>query len=331
MALRAGIAGCIVLLVGCPSDGGDEPPTPTVVLPDISGIDFPAAMAQALELTFSADLRAAWTGHGASLELTRSGCPDFWVTDEDAEWRDHCTTFAGIAWNGEAAWSNALVVDGDPESALGVTTVGARSLDGAAQVDDGPELLFGFSGTGDDSLYVSEAPGYLQWRYASRVDARVRGTAAYPADGPTPGGMLLGLDLSYSGGATSELFARGDVHLPGGVLAGRFDSVSLDVTLDGPGAALPDECVTEPRGWISLRDTDAVWYDLILQPRFTDDATVDPYPNEPYSLCEGCGTLYVRGVESAQVCVDFASLFDGRLQPPDPGGYVLPIREQLGQ
>lgn len=330
--MRRIVAVIALLAAGCPSDGGvPEPVGPSLVVPDITGIDFDAAMSEAIELTFSADLRAAWAGHRASLEFTRSGCPDFYVSERDAEWRDHCTTFAGIEWSGEVAWSNALDIEGDPEGALGVTTVAARILDGAAQVDDGDDLIFGISGTGEDSLYRSEAPGYLQWRYASRVHARVRGSAAYPSDGPTSGGVLLGLDLAYSGGENSELSARGDVNLPGNLIAGRFDSVSLDISLAGPGASLPDECTSEPAGWISLRDQDAVWYDLILQPRFTDDATVDPFPNEPYSLCEGCGTLYVRGVESTEVCVDFGALFDGRLQPPAPSSYLLPVREQLGQ
>jgi hypothetical protein len=315
---------------GCPSADTPQPTGSGLVVPDITGIDFPAAMQEALDVTFAADLRAAWAAHRQSLGLTRAGCPDFWVGDRDGEWRDHCTTGAGIAWSGELAWNDGLSIEGEEGSPLGVTTLGARLLDGAAQVDDEGAPLFGFSGTGDDSLYVSEAEGYVQWRYASRVEARVRGSAAYPATGATAGGLLLGLELAYSGGANSALTARGDVHLPGGLIAGRFDSVSLDVSLDGPGAALPDECAGEPRGWISLRDSDAVWYDLVLQPRFAADATVDPFPNEPYSLCEGCGTLYVRGVESGQVCVDFSALFDGRLQPPEPDGYVLPLRAQQG-
>jgi hypothetical protein len=286
---------------GCPSADTPQPTGSGLVVPDITGIDFPAAMQEALDVTFAADLRAAWAAHRQSLGLTRAGCPDFWVGDRDGEWRDHCTTGAGIAWSGELAWNDGLSIEGEEGSPLGVTTLGARLLDGAAQVDDEGAPLFGFSGTGDDSLYVSEAEGYV-----------------------------LGLELAYSGGANSALTARGDVHLPGGLIAGRFDSVSLDVSLDGPGAALPDECAGEPRGWISLRDSDAVWYDLVLQPRFAADATVDPFPNEPYSLCEGCGTLYVRGVESGQVCVDFSALFDGRLQPPEPDGYVLPLRAQQG-
>ncbi|MCO4774129.1 MAG: hypothetical protein KDA24_29125 [Deltaproteobacteria bacterium] len=334
--MRQGVRRCLVglavLLAACPSEDEPAPTGPGLVLPDISDIDFPSAMAEAIELTFTADMRASWAGHASTLEFTRQGCPDFWLSPQDASWQDHCTTVSGVEYNGDLMWSDALSLDGeDPESALGVTTQGARVLEGAAQVDDQGELLYSFVGSGSDALYRSEAAGYLQWRYSSRVFARVRGESAYPSDGATPGGMLLGLDLSYSGGQTSELSARGDVHLPGDRIATRFDSVSLDIELAGPGALLPDECQVEPRGWISLRDADAIWYDLVLQPRFTDDATDDPFPNEPYSRCEGCGTLYVRGVESAEVCVDFSSLFDGRLQPPDPSGYVLPVREQMGQ
>ncbi len=323
----------LLALPACPSaaDDDDSAYVPALVVPDVSGLDLPAAFQEGIEVTFAADLRAAWAGHVATLDTTRPGCPDFWVTPFDAAWQDNCSTVSGIAYSGDLAWSSSLSVEGEPESALGVTTNGARRLEGAAQVDDEGELAYGFTGEGDDSLYVSEAPGYLQWRYASRVFGRVRGPLAYGPDSVAPGGTLLGLELSYSGGQTSELTARGDVHLPVDRIAGRFDSVSLNVQLNGPGAALPDECESEPRGWVSLRDEDAVWYDLVLQPRFTDDVTVDPYPNEAYSLCEGCGTLYVRGVATTEVCVDFSTLFDGRLQPPDAATFLLTVREQQGQ
>lgn len=315
---------CAVLLAGCPS----EEEVPIVAngpaLPELSDVDLPAAFAEGIEAVFAADLRGAWAGHRASLDAARPGCPDFWVGEQDVNWQDACTTGAGVVWSGELGWNAALSIEGEADSAVGITSIGSRLLEGAALVADESGERFGFSGVGVDSVYASAAPGYVQWRYQSSVSGRVRGSDAVPGTGR--GGMLLDLDLAYSGGAVSELTARGDLHTPDARIAGLFDSVSLDVELAGPGAALPDDCVEEPKGWIGLRDENAYWYDLVLQPRFTDDATGDPWPNEPYSRCEGCGMLYVRGVPTEEVCVDFAALFDGRLQPPDVEDYVLPVR-----
>ena len=81
-----------------------------------------------------------------------------------------------------------------------------------------------------------------------------------------------------------------------------------------------------------MRDENAFWFDVVFQPRFDDDATDDPYDNFSYGPCDGCGTLYVRGLEQTdiEVCPDFSFLWSGALTHPEADDYALSMRDILG-
>ena len=202
-------------------------------------------------------------------------------------------------------------------------------MEGAASVHDGDELLFSFVGTGNDAMYRSESVDYLQWSYTTNIAGTSRGSASHPASATIPGGFRAELFLNYTGGEVSSMEARGELYLQERRLQQRFDSISVDIALAGPGALGPDDCSEEPLGWISLRDENAYWYDLIFQPRYEDDATDEDFENLPYGECDGCGTLYIRGVQVDTVCMDFSWFWDGSLGTPDPEDYVLPLREGM--
>ena len=128
-----------------------------------------------------------------------------------------------------------------------------------------------------------------------------------------------------SGGDVERLELRGNVLLFDALLQGRFDSVAADLEFVGTLGAGPEDCTAEPRGWMGLRDENAWWYDLVFLPRYDDDIIAENYANDPLSVCDGCGTLFVRGVESGEVCVDFEDLFDKDPELPDLEEFILTL------
>jgi hypothetical protein len=122
---------------------------------------------------------------------------------------------------------------------------------------------------------------------------------------------------------------RGNAYFFSPMIAGRFDSVAMDLALLGPGALGPEDCALEPRGWIGLRDEEAYWYELVFGPLATDDATGGDTSSEAYTDCDGCGKLYIRGTEVTEVgtvCPDLeAARQSAALSPPEATDYVLPL------
>ena len=334
----------LIGLVACGPREEDEPvdqgdPADDLVIPDLSDIDLEAAWQDGLSLTVGVTMGPAWDGHLASLGLMQSGCPDLYagspnLDEVEAEpgeglgWADACTSAGGLTFSGYAWWDIDVQSEGEADSAEGRTTTASRTLlaDGSVGDDDG--LLFDFDGEGTDSLYLAEAEGYERWVYSSLVEATVTGRDVFdPATSLTPDGFRTDLYLYATGGDVDTVELRGNAYFFGPVLAGRFDSVAVDLTWTGPTGAGPDDCAAEPSGYISLRDEDAFWYDLVFLPASEDDATGEDYENDPYSGCDGCGTLYVRGLPQQELCPDLSFLWDGAITRPEVEDFVLTLRD----
>lgn len=335
----------LVLLVACggdPADTGAPPvtdrgPAETLPLPDVSEVDFPAAYSSALRQLMLVSTAAPWRGFTSTLGGVEPGCPDLWVgvpADDDFDgdeggglsWYDTCSAADGTEWNGYAYWETSVSASGLVESYEGRTTEATRTLLGDGTVKDpAGNLRWSFDGDASDSIYEVEGEGYTTWTWSSLVDGTVGGTDVF-ADTATPGGYRADLYLSASGGVSDRIEARGDLYLFTDLLDGRFDSIAADLTLIGPTGAAPGACTLEPYGWIGLRDPEAYWYDLVFLPAELEDYQ-DPYANDPLGECDGCGTLYIRGVEQGEVCVDLMTLFtDGVVRPPI-SDFVMPLRE----
>jgi hypothetical protein len=332
---------------------GEEPETTTTVsttvdttppafpLPDdIATIDFVTAYRDAMNLAVSVSTQQPWLGHTTSITGRGPGCPDFWtgeITDPSGEivgndfglsWYDDCQTSLGMSYDGWVWWDFSVVEAGDPTTAEGLTSDATRTIEGDAFVSDvDGNVVFEFDGTATDSFYNVEADGYTRFTYSSTVDGTVTGSAPFGTDSLTPDGYRSDLFLFLSGGDVDAFEARGNVYMFTPQLEGRFDSIEVDLSFTGPASAAPGSCTLEPLGWIGLRDANALWYDVIFQPRYTDDIVGEPFPNDPRSACDGCGFLYVQGIaQDIQVCMDFNFLFDGQTVPlPDPDDYVLPL------
>lgn len=310
-------------------------PVDPLYLPDVSEVDLPAAYAEAFALAL--DIRAArpWAGHVATLGMRTAGCPDLWVgapddtldVDVDApgvSWADHCDNGAGVDFGGALYWETTVAVDGDPTTAEGRTGTAARTLVADATVGQGADARFELDGEASDAVTLSEAPGYARYTWSSLVAATVTGSEVF-AGTATPGGYRTDLYLYAEGSPTAgeaneRLEARGNVYLYTDRLADRFDSVAMDLAYVGPTDAAPTDCTLEPTGWLSVRDSDAYWYDLVFLPADLVDAGLS-------DACDGCGELYVRGVPDGQVCVDLSFAWDGRLAPPALADFALSIHD----
>ncbi|MCB9759597.1 MAG: hypothetical protein H6739_07125 [Alphaproteobacteria bacterium] len=301
--------------------------------PSLDGIDVPGAFEEMLALGLAVDMRPAWQGHVDTLAMGEPGCPDLYtgMADEDMmmdapglSWSDRCRTTAGDTFAGFVYWENDLVATTDETS--GTYVDGVRSLEADGVVADGDAVLYEFDGEGTDAMSLIEDGEYVRWTYASQLRATVTGSVPF-GDGALAGGWRTDMQLNYSGGDVDRLSAQGNVFLFESRVQDRFDSLNVNIELIGPTGAGPEDCQAEPLGYISLRDEDAFWYDLVFQPRYGDD---DDYDNDPYSDCDGCGVLYVRGVEQPDpVCPDFDWIW-ATLSPPDPADYVLSTRD-LGE
>jgi hypothetical protein len=329
----------------------DEPPADTAApttlgvdnafpLPDdLDTIDFATAFADAVRLMSTVSAQQPWLGHRASLDARAPGCPDFWTgeledgagatigSDDGVIWYDDCLRDDnGLYFDGWVWWDFDVAEDGDPNSLDGRVAEASRTLEGDGIVGDADGVRFEFDGTASDSLYQLTADGYQRYVYSTTVDGTVTGRDVFGADALTPAGYRTDLFMFVTGGDVDRIEARGNVYMFEPQLAERFDSIAVDMALQGPLGAGPDDCVLEPLGWLGLRDVDALWYDVVFLPRFREDVAGEAYPNDPLSVCDGCGRLYVQGIEQEgmEVCVDFSFLFE-EFPLPDPDEYVLPL------
>lgn len=327
-------------------DLGDPPEE--LVLPDVAGIDFPAAFQSAIQLSKQVTAGIPWQANGIALGYRSEGCPDFYAgVPDDASvdvggderqgqsWYDHCTTAAGVDLDGYAWWLGEVEVEGDAATPEGATTQATRSLYAQATLADYAGTRVELKVEASDSLSRTDAPEYAYWTYSSTVAGTVTGHDVFGADSETPGGWRTDLSLYATGGDAALYEAAGNLFLFDHKLQDRFDSVEMDLSFAGEGSLGPDDCALEPRGWIGLRDENAYWYDVVFQPRYDEDVNDTGDPSSPYSACDGCGTVYLRGVEATEigpVCLDFSFIWtEAPFIPPDVEDYVLTLRQLVSE
>ncbi|MCA9491157.1 MAG: hypothetical protein KC621_14605 [Myxococcales bacterium] len=319
-------------------DTGTAAPDNLYPLPDdIDEIDFESAFIEAVRMMTTVTTQAPWKGHVAAIDRREVGCPDFWTdpftianqtvgSEDGVAWNDDCLTTSGLVYDGWIWWDSTVRNSGQADTYEGRTSEGSRRLEGKATVSTTDDITFEFVGEASDSLYRVQAVGYDRFVYSTRMDATVTGRDVFETDSPTPDGYRTDLVMSLTGGDVDNFEARGNVYTFYPQLQGRFDSIGVDMELQGPLGAGPDSCTLEPLGWIGLRDENAYWYDVVFLPRFQEDIVDIDYANDPLSICDGCGRLYVQGIEQEgrEICIDFSFLFDGTVHLPEIEEYVLP-------
>ena len=328
----------LIVLLACSSgpgsshdsgvDLGDNPSAQP--LPDLSGVDLPGAFADALQRAQGVTLSTAWTGHVASMAHRTNGCPDLYLGGiQDADlgdnpagltWYDYCQPAGGgSSFSGWVYWDGSVDVTGQPGDKAGQTVDASRELSGDGLVGRNRDnTAFELRGDATESVYSVTAPDYQTWTWQSEIQATVTGSDAF-ADSQ---GWRADLYMSASGGDAATLELRGNAYFFAPVIAGRFDSIDADLVFGSD----PD-CTLEPHGWLSVRDPDAVWYDLVFLPL---DGAADTGTDA--GTCDGCGTLYVRGLETVeygQVCPDLGGWSVPATSVPDPNDFLLTLRQVL--
>jgi hypothetical protein len=322
--VRKSVCASFVLLAACGDGDGDPTQAGWGWDAPASAKEIERAASEALLLAVGTDMRAPWAALAGSLDLAEGGCPDTF----DGEPPGFDVAGAGSIGSGEA-WSDACESGGATfagsmyweHAADASARRGARLLVGDGVVGTADQVLFEFDGDGTDRYEeTTRSDGSRVWTYHSEVVGNVTGSLAFGGTS-TPGGFRTDLDLWYSGGDDEWFEAIGNLFLYEDTFAGDFDSLWLDMELQGEAGASADDCTLEPRGVISVRDTEAHWYDLVFAPRY--DSALD-YENEPYSACDGCGTLYYRGSEQpTAICPDWDALRDELAAPPSLESFDL--------
>lgn len=327
-------------------DPSPAPPT------DFQSLDMTQAVEDALGIGGLATLSAAWTGHIASLEVSRADCPTVWVGglpedasnmdfDEDnpgMSWLDDCatdpgqTTFAGLAH-----WSSSIVED----------TSGLRSLAGDALVtDNNGAVLFAFDGEASDTVdlpsgtYSSLLNGELSGELAG-VGSGFRTGGEFEATWSTDGTIrMFGTVTTFDGfgppddrklETSPELqnLSAWSEEMP------RFTSIRFDL-------AFTPECAEEPIGFVGIRGNEGFWFDAYFLP---DPALVEgtaqykafPWEEIDNIACDGIGTLFARNVNlkayddedpnwSRELTPDFGAVI-ASLSLPSLDTYIYTLRD----
>lgn len=333
----------LLVLLACTQEGTGAADTgvdlggaaPELDLPDMSGVDLPAAFIEAVDIAAGITAATAWQGHTSSLSRMSSGCPDIYVGPiEDADmdlseqaitWQDYCNP-GDAAFGGWVSWDGSMQVQGQVDSEAGRSIDATRSLTGDGLVSTAAGAAFEFKGEASETVYTVEAKGYSRWTWSSLVEATVTGSDAFGTDGHA--GWRTDMYVAAAGGDAPSLELRGNAFFFEPRIADRFDSVNAELSF-----GLDPDCTLEPRGWIGLRDSDAFWYDLVFLPLTDSGGGEDAYDNPDYGECDGCGTLYIRGLETVEygeVCPDFGESWQrSDSQVPDMGDFLLTLREVI--
>jgi hypothetical protein len=222
-------------------------------------------------------------------------------------------------------WDGQVSQEGNLEEEAGLTIQGDRKMIGQGTVKYQQNLIYEFKGEGEDSMYLVEAPNYRRWTYSSLIDGTINGLEAVGEGG----GFRSDMYIFATGGDVASLEARGNGFWFDYRIQERFDSVAMDIYLIDQTYGDPNDCPEEPKGWIGLRDENAYWYDLVFMPKDSEDDA--GYLDEERSVCDGCGTLYLRGVQDesyGEYCPDFSSIWNGDIVDlPDANDFLLTIQQ----
>lgn len=307
--LRPSASSLLLLLAACtpPKAGGDQPattdtgtpPAPYVVEdPDPTTLDLDTDQAAEAINTILATV------------LTYEGSVVFDVYDEIMTYGDdECPPVQVDEGTGASLW------DADCTSNKGATFSGfvsqirwqhGNEIEAALRAESTVTLPTGAE------LILGGAVNTLVNTNTNTWSNSISGVVSY--DGPAATGTWLesnpDLLLTYSLTLSSaNALQTADIDGSVGSLQGTVSAVDLNSLVLAQTADFP--CPIEPSGWISLRDANGVWADVLFDVQADEEEgyTVDE------ADCDGCGTLWFDGEDLGQVCVDTAPLFETPMPP----------------
>lgn len=215
------------------------------------------------------------------------------TTDPDGGslWDSRCTAGSGAYFSGFIGTYHGSPHLFDEQSMRGEATVVLP--DGRTFVVAGEA---GTSKSEDGRQFQSEVDGVYSWNgEASEVALLSGGWHA----------SLRWGEVFSPDGVVEHFEADGSVAPPEGALT-AVDFAAVSFVLDELSV-----CTLEPSGTLALRDTAGVWHDLVFDVLPTGDGGL----TVAEGACDGCGTVWDRGVDQGQICLDVPSLFSEMAAP----------------
>jgi hypothetical protein len=276
--------------------GESEDPEP----PELDADAVAAAVESVLPTVIGAHAGHIRSAYAEALSGQSEGCPTWTQSAEGVPyWFDTCTADGGTRFEGyaydlvsEDLADGEIVWDGWQFYGLATIT----GPDGATfEATGSAGVLTGLQSDGALVTYTYMDEGF---RYdGPAADAAWLGAAgspevqAYTLHQPTTGGNLVSLQ------ARASLDA-------GPITAVVFE----DVQAGNAAAGAP--CPAEPAGLISVRAEDGTWFEL-----YFDGVPFDQWGTTEPTDCDGCASVWAKGSEVGEVCLDPSVLTDWGTAP----------------
>jgi len=277
-----------------------EPQQAPYLLDDSDGapvaVDRPAveaALAAAVSAARGTNAQPALNSYASAVSGASAACPSRYTDSNGLPyWNDACTTEGGTSFSGYGYAIDYVNTDnGDGYlwtgsglyTAATVTTPESLTFTGSGSA-------YALRGVASDGtiVYYSVVNGQFTWDGAEAAGTWLTGTSP---------GMTMWLSENAE---THGAYFNGSVP----ITAPGFDVAVLEETsIASANAGWP--CPGEVSGSVSVHSVAGVWYEVVFDGGWTQDATT----------CDQCGTVWVDGVAQAEACVDASAWVDWEGSP----------------
>jgi hypothetical protein len=260
------------------------------------------AISRAAEVAYSFDAAPVVDAYELLLASGDEYCPQLYEKAGGSVWYSGCSSTTGTSYSGFGYEYSYVDLEQDGTTYNGAQIYGQMTLtDASGHVFHGDGVamsLVGHIEEGNGKVFYSAITGAFQWT-AAPLD-----TWLY--DGDSAGITVYAMDYPDYGVRLVTLAGSVQVEEERGIFAVAFDNeVGTLIQSDGLGAS----CTAEPGGVISVRDPDAIWYEVAF-----DGPTADGSPGDA-SRCDGCGDVTAEGELLGSICPDFSTWMSWESSP----------------
>jgi hypothetical protein len=229
-------------------------------------------------------------------------CPQVYEKEGGAVWYSGCSSTTGTSYTGFGYEYDYVDMESGDTVYNGARIYGQMTLtDASGQIfrGDGSAMsLVGSASGGAANVFYSAITGAFQWTAAPET--------SWLHEGDSAGITVFAIDYPNYGMRFVQLAGSVQVEEASGIFAVAFSPDGTLFQSDGLGAA----CTLEPGGTLSVRDPDAIWYDVAF-----DGPTSDGKSLGDASRCDGCGDVVVEGEVIGSVCPDFSTWMSWESSP----------------